>query len=90
MHKLCLLPRKLPKRNGFLCTISRRLSKELGAFYAISRNYHTMGETQEKVNQIMQHRGTQDISKILWTTPTVALEMITVVPGDGKSWILRI
>ena len=40
--------------------------------------------------KLCRKRGTKDISRILWTIPTVALGMILVVPRDGKSWILRI
>jgi hypothetical protein len=35
----------------------------MGNFYEVSRNYHTMGQTQGDSNKIILYKGTQGISR---------------------------
>ena len=45
--------------------------KEIGGFYEVSRNYHTMGQTKEGSNQTMLLSENRILSSTLLTMPTV-------------------
>ena len=45
--------------------------KEMGGFYEVSRNYHTMGQTKEGSNQTMLLSENRILSSTLLTMPTV-------------------
>ena len=42
LHKLCLLPRKLLKKNSIMYATSSGERKEMGDFYEVSRNCHEL------------------------------------------------
>ena len=45
--------------------------KEMGGFYGVSRNYHTMGQTREGSSQTMLFTENRANSSTLLTMPTV-------------------
>ena len=56
LHKLCLLPSRLLKKNSILSTTfgGKGGWKEMGSFYEVSRNDHAMG--QNRVSHTMLHK----------------------------------
>lgn len=86
---------KLLRKSSIMYTTYRGNMKRNGDFSEVSRNYHTMGQTQEESNKSMPFTGsTGYIRKVtsgtLLNKPTADLELITTAPCGVKSWVLRI
>lgn len=80
--------------------VTRKKWKEMWDFYEVSRNYHTMGQTQEECNtRVLPQKYTRYLKNIrncfscfslkAQAQPTLALVLMTTGSCE-KSWALRL